>query len=242
MTRALPLLAAVGAISAFGLALAGCASGSIPEGTVTAPAEPVEMEVDAAWLDAGRFIGVVTWGSSTCVPGDGGATLADDGTIEVVLADPAELEPERPCTEDYRARVTVVGVPEGVDASQPHPVSVTLGAGSGTTELPGLADAAAPGTPTDYAPSAGWTSTPGMIVYLTWGSSTCVPLVQDVQLTGEAQVTVAFQEPDPDRMCTMDMAPRAGLVEAPELAPTPGAELVLTGDGFDAVPVRILGA
>jgi len=243
MTRARSVLATLGALSALGIALAGCASAApAPEPDETAPVEPVEMEVEAAWLDAGRLLGVVTWGSSTCVPEGGEAQLADDGTIEVSLVDPGEIDPNRPCTEDYRARVTVVGVPEGVDPSQSQVLNVTLGAGTGTAELAGIADAAAPGSPTDYAPSAGWTGRPGVIAYLTWGSSTCVPVVADVQQTAPDQVTVTFQEPEPDRICTMDMAPRAGLVEVPELTPAPGVQLILQGDGFDGVAAPILGA
>lgn len=239
MTRALPLLAVVGTLSALSLALAGCASNDA-DPSATPPAGQV-MDVDAAWLDAGRLIGVVTWGSSTCVPQEGEATLAGDGSIEVVLVDPAETDPERPCTEDLRPRVTVVGVPLGVDAAAGAEITVSLGAASGSASLPALAGAAEPGGSTDYQPSAGWTTTPGTLAYVTWGSSTCVPAVQDVAVTGDAQVTVTFQEPEPDRICTMDMVPRAGILEVGEIPAPAGAQLVLTGDTFDNVTVPILG-
>ena len=239
MARALPLLAVVGTLSALSIALAGCASDA-SDPTATPPVGQV-MDVDAAWLDAGRFIGVVTWGSSTCVPQGGEATLAREGSIGVVLVDPSETDPERPCTEDLRPRVTVVGVPLGVDAAAGAEITVSLGAASGSTSLPALAGAAEPGGSTDYEPSAGWTATPGTLAYVTWGSSTCVPVVQDVAVTGDAQVTVTFQEPDPDRMCTMDMVPRAGILEVGEIAAPAGAQLVLIGDSFDGVTVPILG-
>jgi hypothetical protein len=222
--------------------LAGCSGTADTPGTTgRAATTPTEMDVEAAWLDGGRMIGVVTWGSSGCVPTAGDVALADDGTLTVELSDAAATEGERACTADYAPRVSGVGVPEGVDPTQPLTVTVSLGGAEGTTILAGVTGLPAPAPETDYLPSAGWTGQPGMLAYVTWGSSTCVPAVQDAAVTGEAQVTVVFQEPAADRMCTMDMVSRPGLVEVSGLAAPVGAQLVLTGDAFDNVTVPILG-
>jgi hypothetical protein len=219
--------------------LAGCSGTAGTPGT-TGPAE-TDMAVDAAWLDGGRMIGVVTWGSSGCVPTAGDVALSDDGTLTVELSDAAATEGERVCTADYAPRISGVGVPEGVDPTQPLTLTVSLGGAEGTTTLAGVTGPPVPAPETDYLPSAGWTGRPGMLAYVTWGSSTCVPAVQDAAVTGEAQVTVTFQEPAPDRMCTMDMVPRPGLVEVSGLTIAVGARLVLTGDTFDNVTVPIVG-
>lgn len=215
--------------------LTGCGGTAAP-----APTTPVDMDVESAWLDGGRLIGIVTWGSSSCPPMDGEATLADDGTLDVVLVDPAATDPDRACTADFAPRITAVGVPDGVDPAQPLSLAVSLGAATGRTTLAGVPGLGAPDPETDYQPSAGWTGTPGTLAYLTWGSSTCVPAVQDIAVTGDAQVTVTFQEPAADRMCTMDMVPRPGLLEVTDLTTPVGAQLVLSGDGVDAT-VPILG-
>ena len=63
------------------LMLAGCATTSpvpaAPSQTPT-PEEPA-MELAAAWLDAGRMIGLVTWGSSSCRPQVAGIEETADG-------------------------------------------------------------------------------------------------------------------------------------------------------------------
>jgi len=215
--------------------LTGCGGTAAPAATT-----PVDMDVEAAWLDGGRLLGIVTWGSSSCPPMDGEATLADDGTLDVVLVDPAETDPDRACTADFAPRITTVGAPDGVDPAQPLTLAVSLGAATGQTTLAGVPGLGTPVPDTDYQPSAGWTGQPGLLAYVTWGSSTCVPAVQDLAVTGDAQVTVTFQEPAADRMCTMDMAPRPGLLEVTDLTTPVGAELVLSGDGVDAT-VPILG-
>src|SRR5690606_29565730 len=65
-----------------------------------------------------------------------------------------------------------------------------------------------PGDATDYLPSAGWFDDEG-IVLLTWGSSTCPPVVENVDVQ-DAGATVTFATED--GACTMDMVPRATLL------------------------------
>jgi len=59
--RSAALLGALGIVFMLGGALAGCASSS---GTVPTedPAETLDTELDAAWLDGGRMAGLVTDG------------------------------------------------------------------------------------------------------------------------------------------------------------------------------------
>ena len=73
MTRRITTASALLLLGA--LALSGCAStpGASSSPTPTASATGEEIEVDAAWLDGGSMIGLVTQGSSTCVPAAGEA-------------------------------------------------------------------------------------------------------------------------------------------------------------------------
>jgi hypothetical protein len=230
---------AVAGLGVLLLALSACASSSgaapsaSPSGSSSAPSQ--EIEVDAAWLDAGRMIGLVTQGSSSkdCIP------IADDvsytdGVLEVTLAEP---EGDVVCTADYVPRVTLVGLPEGVDAAEGLEIRVTGDGYLGDTELDGLGSAA-PAGETDYLPSAGWTETDGQFVLLTWGSSSCAPVISGVAATAPAEVTVTFETPPADQVCTMDMAPRATIAYVDGLEEDSDVEAVLTGSP-EFVNVRI---
>src|SRR5690606_23435802 len=97
---------ALAAVSLVALALVGCATAA-PSGEPD-PVIAGAMAVDAAWLDGGRMIALVTGGSSSCVPVATDATVADDGGLDVTLEDP-ETDV---CTADLAPRATLVGVPE----------------------------------------------------------------------------------------------------------------------------------
>ncbi|QKJ18224.1 hypothetical protein [Microbacterium hominis] len=236
--RILPLAV----LLAGGLLLSACATpvgtvGSEPSGSSSPSPSPsasdddtAETEVDAAWLDAGRMIGVVTYGSSTCIPRAEEVAMVD-GVLEVELRD----DPAAACTRDLAPRASVVALPEGVDPTQDLEIRVT-GGYSGDTDLDGL-DAAPSGT-TEFLPSAGWVED-GMFVVLTWGSSSCVPELASVEATGPAEVTATFATPPADQVCTMDMAPRA-LVATVEGVDDDEAVLVLTGGEFLEVRTPIL--
>lgn len=226
-------LAATAALS-LAVLLGACAtpvSGSSPSPTQTMGGE---TEVAAAWLDEGRAIAVVTWGSSTCAPIVGEPSYAA-GTLTVELSD----VDGRACTRDYVPRATFVMLPEGVDAAQSLDVTVT-GAYSGTTALAGDAGSA-PGGGGDYLPSAGWFDAEGFVL-LSWGSSGCVPQLQSAEATGAAEVTATFVTPPADQVCTADMAPRltVGAVEGVEART--GVQLVLVGDDFDNLRIPIAGS
>ncbi|MCR2816405.1 hypothetical protein [Microbacterium jiangjiandongii] len=199
-----------------------------------------EVDVDAVWLDGGRMVGLVTQGSSSCVPIADGATLSADGALEVTLVESAS----EVCTADMAPRVTVVSLPAGVDPSQDLQIDVTGDGYRGETDLDGVAGLPAPEGETDYAPSAGWLDD-GAFAVLTWGSSSCAPVIQDIEVTASDAVTVTFAAPEPDRMCTMDIAPRAVLAfPEGDLADDAPVTLTLTGGGpeFETpVTTTILG-
>lgn len=220
--------------------LAGCASSvaDAPSGSPSGGASDTAIELDAAWLDDGRIIGLVTMGSSTCVPAADDAALQADGSLAVTLMEP---DADTVCTADMAPRVTLVEVPEGVDPSEDLVITVSGDGTSGTVELDGADDLTGGGM-TEYLPSAGWTETDGQFVFLTWGSSTCVPVISEVAATGPAEVTVTFQAPPEDQVCTMDMAPRAAVTSVEGLEEDDDVTLVLAGTPeFDGVSVPIYG-
>jgi len=212
-------------------ALAGCATagpGSAPTAEVT-----TGTELDAAWLDDGRAVGIVTSGSSTCVP-MADEPVYDAGVLTVELIDPEATA----CTRDLVPRASVVMLPDGVDPSQDLEIVVT-GTYAGDTDLDG--DAAltgVPGDPTEYLPSAGWYDD-GAFLILTWGSSGCPPVIDTVTATGPSDVTAVFATPPADQVCTADMAPRVLVAAVEGLQEDDGAHLTMQGDLFDGVRIPI---
>lgn len=203
-----------------------------PDGAV----EPSDVELDAAWLDGGRMIGVVTQGSSSCVPSAGDVTFAD-GVLAVEFVDGTD---DQVCTADMAPRVTPVTVPGGVDPSADLEIHLSGDGYTGDTDLDGVPGLVA-GSETDFTPTAGWLDADGQFVVLTWGSSSCPPVLQDVAATGASEVTVTFQTPDAEgQVCTMDMAPRALVVPVSGLEDEGNTTLVLTGGGVEAT-TKILG-
>ncbi|MBY6060085.1 hypothetical protein [Microbacterium esteraromaticum] len=191
----------------------------------TAPDDDViGGDVEAAWLDGGRAIGVVTWGSSTCVPIVDDVS-ADGQMISVALSDGDE---NQPCTNDLVPRATFVAVPEGVDVTQDVELAIAYGTGTEDADLDGLAEA--PAGMSENAPSAGWFADDG-IVLLTYGSSTCQPLIEDIEQS-DAGATVTFKTTD--RPCTMDFVPRLTTITLPMEHDDGPFELTLVGDNLDA--------
>ncbi len=242
MSRRLPALtAAAGAVLLLAGALSACATvtpGSSPEppdDQTTAPVTPIDADFELAWLDGGRAIGVVTMGSSTCVPFAEAATLTAAGTVEIAMTEPPS---DQACTRDLVPRVSFAALPEGIDPRQELEVVLT-GDYRGDESIDGL-EGAIP-EPAEYEPSAGWADD-GVIVLLSWGSSSCAPIVENVEVTGANEATVTFTDPPADQVCTADMAPRATVVALGEdaLSDDADAQLVLAGDTFDNVTVSVL--
>lgn len=233
-------LAAATVLAGAALVLSACASAPAAPNTAgpsdapktTAP--EVTETLEAAWLDNGRMFAVVTWGSSTCIPIAGDVT-ASGQDVTVTLQDPPE---NTACTSDLRPRATIVGLPEGVKATEDVKVTVVLGDQSHTTELDGDATlTGAGGQPTDYLPSAGWFDDEG-IVLLTWGSSTCVPVIESVEET-PSNVTVTFTANE-GKPCTMDMSPRATIIGVSDAVDDDAVTLTLVGDNLDGT-VTVIG-
>lgn len=194
-------------------------SASPDDGSDSTVSPPMGDDVEAAWLDDGRMFAIVTWGSSTCVP-IVEEVSAEGQKVTVALAeapsgDGAEGDgseedgAEKACTADLAPRASIGAVPEGVDPTQDVEFIVTSGDVTDDVDLDGNeALTGVPGDSTEYAPSAGWFDDDG-IVLLTWGSSGCPPIVENVEEQGTG-ATVTFKTED--RVCTMDMAPRATVI------------------------------
>ncbi|WP_308798435.1 hypothetical protein [Agromyces silvae] len=223
--------------------LTACATpggpGSAPAPSASADADgdtSTEAELEAAWLDHGRVVGIVTEGSSTCVPSAGEVAYAG-GVLEVQFVEPPA---GTACTRDLVPRVTLVSLPEDVDPTQELEIRVTGEGYHGDVDLDGVAGLD-PSGETDYQPSAGWTDADGQFVLLTWGSSGCPPVVEDVAAASPTEVTVTFQTPPSDQMCTADMAPRGTLITVDGVEDGDETSAILTGAEFDDVRVPILG-
>lgn len=241
MSRRLSLLGLLGAGLIVLGAATGCASGAAsapssapptqPDATASAEPSPVE----AGWLNGGRSIALVTWGSSSCAPRATDVPTVADGVVTVDLTD----RPGTTCTRDMVPRPTLVPLPEGLDSTKELRISVT-GVVTGETTLPGLTDAVEPPAATDFAPSAGWVGD-SLVAILTYGSSSCPPVVETVSAQGDA-IAVGFATPPADQVCTLDIAPRVSIADVTDLGDTGATRLVLSGGDVTVDgPVAITG-
>lgn len=233
---------AMAALLVAGTMLAGCAT---PSGGSTEPPAPTAVtetdspaaaELHAAWLDAGRGVGIVTYGSSTCLP------TVDDvegegSSVTVTIAEPED----KPCTMDYVPRATYVALPAGVDVTQDLTVVLT-GALEGSVVLDDDDDlTGTPGDSTDFMPSAGWFDKTGFVV-LTWGSSTCAPVVSSVEAAGDGALALTFADLPEGQACSRDMAPRVAVAGVPDgFDDDDDVTLTLTGADVPATTTTILG-
>lgn len=226
----------VAGIAVMTMLFAGCATGAGTEPTEVPDPTPTESADEyapaAAWLDEGRAVAVVTWGSSTCPPVVDGVS-GDGQAIAVTLAAGAS---DQACTKDMVPRASLAMLPEGTAPGED--LALTVSGDGVDAEIVLAGDASLTGVPgetTEFRTSAGWFGESG-IVLLTWGSSSCTPVVDTVESTGDG-VTVAFQELDPERVCTMDIAPRLTVLGVDE-RPAGDVTLTLVGDNLDAtVPI-----
>lgn len=240
MTSALRPLVSVVGLAAAALLVAGCTAGPGSETPTSSPAPSAggaddQNDFEGALLDDGRMFAVVTTGSSTCVP-QVDQVSAEGQTVTVTLVDP---DASTPCTKDLAPRASIGALPEGVDPTKDITLNVTYGDLTDDVDLDG--DPAATGTPgstTEYQPSAGWFDDGGLVL-LTWGSSTCLPVVESLDGSGNAG-TATFVT-DANQVCTMDMVPRATLLSFGDDTVDDDAPFTLTlvGGGLDGtVEVR----
>ncbi|MGO2931814.1 hypothetical protein [Microbacterium sp.] len=91
---------------------------------------------------------------------------------------------------------------------------------------------------------AAWLDEGRMFAILTWGSSTCVPVVDEVSAEGQTVTVSLVDAPSSDgteRACTMDLAPRASVGAIPEgVDPTRDVEFIVTA-GADTDDVDLDG-
>lgn len=240
MTSALRPLASVVAVFAAALLVAGCTAGPGSETPTSSPAPSAgnvddQNDMEAALLDDGRMFAVITLGSSTCVPQVDQVT-AEGQTVTVTLVDPDE---SKPCTKDLAPRASLGELPEGVDPTKDITLNVTYGDLTDDVDIDGdPAATGTPGTSTEFQPSAGWFDDGGLVL-LTWGSSTCLPVVESLEGSGNAG-TATFVT-DEGQVCTMDMVPRATMLTFGEDTVDDDAPFTLTlvGGGLDGtVEVR----
>lgn len=213
-------------------ALAACATPAAGDAAPGGGADAVAPapRVDAGWLDGGATIGVVTYGSSSCRP-EVSQVTEEGGVIVVALREPAADA----CTDDLVARALEVPVPEGVDASTDQQVRVELEDVRTDIDLPAYAG----GLVEAYSPSASWIGD-RVIALRTWGSSSCLPVVEDTRVASPASVVVRFEIPPADQVCTMDMAPQLTLVQLDPDAVVDRDATLSFGvlDAAETVPIR----
>ncbi len=215
-------------------ALAGCAElepTAPPVPTAGASTEP-STDPAATWLDGGRAIALVTWGSSStaCTPA-ASDVQAEGQTVAVTLATPPA---DTVCTADFGPRATYVWVPKGVDPAKDVTLSFRGDQFEGRIALDG-SSALDVGGEDKRAPSAGWFAADG-IVLLTWGSSSCPPVISNVESAKDG-ATVTFQT-DATKFCSADLASRLTLLQVTAPADPAGYTLTLKGGYLDGeVPV-----
>nr|WP_201468785.1 hypothetical protein [Microbacterium hydrocarbonoxydans] len=241
-TRAAAALSAAALSAVAVLLFAGCTAGPgstapsstpVPSSSADADADDVD-DMEAAILDDGRLFAVMTWGSSTCVP-QVDTVSATGQTVSVELV---ETDANAVCTADMTQRASVGALPEGVDPTKEISLQVTYGDVSDDIDVDGDASfTGTPGSSTEYMPSAAWFDD-GSLVLLTWGSSGCPPVLQELSASG-ATGTATFVTDD-DKACTMDMAPRATIISfGDDQVEDDDFTLTLVGGGLDGtVSVR----
>ncbi len=235
-----PLL--IGSVLAVAALLTGCATntaapGEAPQSPTPTPTEP-SMSGDwtasppslenasVVWLDGGKALGVVTWGSGSrsCYPVVQDVTVANQD-IDVVLAAPTV---DGVCTQDLREQLLLVGLPEGVDSKAAATVTLSTAQESQEIALAARpADAA-----TTPAGELSATLTPLGVVLISYGSSSCPPVVDTIDGTTVTFTTI-------EQACTMDYSPRATLLDIPDAAVGTQLNLVSLDGAADPVAVTV---
>ncbi|WP_435749163.1 hypothetical protein [Microbacterium sp. PMB16] len=218
--------------------LAGCTAApgaGTPTSSSTPGPENVDdmNDVEGVLLDSGRMFAVITTGSSTCVP-QVEEVSADGQTVTVTLVD---VPGDAACTKDLVPRASLGALPDGVDPKTDITLQVTYGDLTDDVDIDGDPPATGESGLETGMSTAGWFDDGGLVL-LTWGSSSCVPVVESLEGSGNAG-TATFVTDD-DQICTMDMGPRGTILSFGEDTVDDDAPFTLTlvGDGLDGT-IRI---
>lgn len=219
MDSPLRLLTSAAGIIAAGLLIVGCTgtpgsgaptSSSAPSAGSEAATDDDADDIEGALLDDGVMFAVITTGSSTCVP-QVGEVSADGQTVTVTLVDPEGDDGEAAaCTKDLVPRASLGELPAGVDPTAEITLQVTYGDLRDDVELDGDPQATGTSGLDSGTPSAAWFDDGGLVL-LSWGSSGCAPVVESLEASATAGM-VTFVTDD-EQICTMDMAPRATVLD-----------------------------
>ncbi|MGB3414255.1 MAG: hypothetical protein WBA28_06020 [Microbacteriaceae bacterium] len=68
----------------------------------------------------------------------------------------------------------------------------------------------------DYPLDAAWLLDGHLVAFVTWGSSSCQPQLEDVSSDGPNRIQVVLDHPDTNRFCTMDFSPRVTSFQTPD--------------------------
>lgn len=191
-------LASIATAATAVLLLAGCGGSPGGSGGKT---------LEAAWVDEGRAVAVLIEDSEGCGP-IVSSVQAKRQTVTITLDEPAEQK--HGCILDIIEPARVAMLPKGVDPKRDVTLVVQHGANTWHAKLRGNPSLA--GTPGDDSlrtPTAGWVSD-DKLVLLTWGSSSCHPVVTSTELTDDGAIVHFADSPS---ACTTDLVPRTAVIE-----------------------------
>jgi hypothetical protein len=96
----------------------------LPEPSSAPPITPApssgglpSFEPSVAWVNEGRYLGVITYGSSSCPTGPHDIAVVADQVVEIRLG--PLFSDRAACSADLSGHVTVVELPEGITPTQP---------------------------------------------------------------------------------------------------------------------------
>lgn len=77
--------------------------------------------------------------------------------------------------------------------------------------------------------SSSWSDDDRSIEIVTYGSSSCIPVITAISVPGVQQIDIRLEHPTQDRFCTMDYAPQVNEFRAPsQISPNSTVHLTVT--------------
>ncbi len=199
--------------------------------------DPTWAGQPVGWLAADRAtITIVSYGSSACPYIATAITVVDDAELSIELRQGAA----EACTDDLAPRTHVLAVPEGWGAGDgPYSTQIVRRADAFGASDPVLSTVVLwpvpvagetiavetiRGVPDDITlpddaldrgePLAYWGADRATLRVITWGSSSCPPLVRSAVL-GEPTVIDVVLVPGPGEICTSDFGPTTHVLVTP---------------------------